>query len=64
MNPFIDPESSREHFPELSHGLEEIASPSDKQGLNWSIDTLAHMAQVNRKLGKQSFNDGAYSVAP
>ena len=49
MNPFIDPETSREHFPDLSLGLEvnDFSSPAvDNERLDWSIDTLAHMAQA------------------
>jgi len=59
MNPFIDPQNSKVHFPGLEGaGLDaEVESSDDTSGeedekgaptrpLEWSIDTLSHMAAV------------------
>jgi len=59
MNPFIDPLGNRIHFPGLEGaGLDgeiessgDASSEEDEEGvpnrpLEWSIDTLSHMAAV------------------
>jgi hypothetical protein len=60
MNPFIDPEISRDHFPVFDHGIAVVDSPSvdeNNHKLDWSIDTLAHMAQLKgNEIRSPAFN--------
>ena len=56
MNPFIDPEISRNHFPDFEAGLKEVCNNSEEEDdddgpLEWSIDTLAHMAAIGSQGG-------------
>lgn len=77
-NPFIDPDNSHDHFPDLDTGLasgypDNLSSPVDDVNgttvedsspdcensdarsfhgrLDWSIDTLAHMAIIGDEEG-------------
>jgi len=58
MNPFIDPEISRDHFPDFEAGLKEVCYNSEEEEeeddgpLEWSIDTLAHMAAIDGQGGE------------